>query len=196
LGKISIVVINMKNKSIKSKLAKFFCNVGLLCAFSHLAPLTNISMLAQESSAQDQKQTQSVSQLTELERNFKDTLTNSKFAGYWRLRRDGQLTEAKKETYTIKNITKVTANSWIIEATIQYGTKNVTVPVPVQVEWADDTPVISVTRLGIPGLGTYSARVLVYDNCYSGVWSGPDYGGLLSGVIIKNATQLSGEAKP
>lgn len=159
-------------------------------------PLSSISMLAQVSVAQDQKTTPTETKLTELESNFKNTLTNSKFAGYWRLRRDGQLTEAKKETYTIKNITKVTSNNWIIEATIQYGSKNVTVPVPVQVEWADDTPVISVTRLGIPGLGTYSARVLVYDDCYSGVWSGPDYGGLLSGVIIKNSPQLSGETKP
>lgn len=186
----------MKNKSINSNLARFFCKVGFISAFCLAGQLTNISMLAQESGAQDQKPPLASANLTELERNFKDTLTNSKFAGYWRLRKDGQLTEAKKETYTIKNITKVTSNSWIIEATIQYGTKNVTVPVPVQVEWADDTPVISVTRLGIPGLGTYSARVLVYDDCYSGVWSGPDYGGLLSGVIIKNSPQLSGESKP
>ena len=186
----------MNIKSVGSKFAGFY-KVGHLCAFCLAGSFSDVSMLtAQESGTEVKITSSTTSELTKLERDFKNTMTNSKFAGYWRLRRDGQLTDAKKETYTIKNITKVTSNSWIIEATIQYGSNNVTVPVPVQVEWADDTPVISVTRLGIPGLGTYSARVLVYDDCYSGVWSGPDYGGLLSGVIIKNSSQIPGESKP
>lgn len=125
--------------------------------------------------------------LNEKEKKFKETLTGAVFNGYWRLKQEGKLTEAKKEIYQISGITKVTEKGWIVQATIAYGSHNVTVPVPVNVEWADDTPVISVTRLGIPGLGTYSARVLVFDDCYSGVWSGPDYGGLLSGVIEKKS---------
>lgn len=145
---------------------------------------TALAQAQQENASGDSSDQPSI-QLNEKEKKFKETMTGAVFNGFWRLKQDGGLTEAKKESYQISGVTKVTEKGWIVQATIAYGSRNVTVPVPVNVEWADDTPVISVTRLGIPGLGTYSARVLVFDNCYSGVWSGPDYGGVLSGVIEK-----------
>jgi hypothetical protein len=53
--------------------------------------------------------------------------------------------------------------------------------------WAGDTAVISLTDLAIPGVGTYTARVLVHGDTYAGTWSGGEHAGLLNGVIQRNA---------
>lgn len=121
----------------------------------------------------------------ELETKFKETLSKSVFSGRWCLINDGQLSEERDEKYTIQSATKLGEDSWIIFARVQYGKKDVLVPVPVQVKWAGDTPVISITNLAIPGLGTYTARVVVYDNTYAGTWSGGKNAGMLHGRIVK-----------
>jgi hypothetical protein len=53
------------------------------------------------------------------------------------------------------------------------------------VKWAGDTAVITLDKVTIPGLGTYSARVLVFEGTYSGTWSAGDHGGMLHGIIRK-----------
>ena len=68
----------------------------------------------------------------------------------------------RQEKYTIEGVTKLAGGYWTINARIEYGDHDVTVPVPVRVEWAGDTPVIQLTDATIPGLGTFSARVLFY----------------------------------
>ena len=46
---------------------------------------------------------------------------------------------------------------------------------------------ITLTDFTVPGLGTFSARVLIYRNKYAGTWSHGDVGGHLFGTIEKNA---------
>jgi hypothetical protein len=55
------------------------------------------------------------------------------------------------------------------------------------VAFAGDTPVIIVDNVGVPGGGTYSARVMIYEKTYAGTWNGGDHGGLLNGVISNEA---------
>jgi hypothetical protein len=43
--------------------------------------------------------------------------------------------------------------------------------------------VITVDETPIPGLGSYTARVMIYRDHYAGFWSGKDHGGHLFGVI-------------
>ncbi len=121
----------------------------------------------------------------QLEQHFKETLTKSVFSGKWCLVTDGALGEEHAEKYTVESANKIGSDLWLIYARVQYGKKDILVPVPVSVKWAGDTPVISITKLGIPGLGTYTARVVVYDSLYAGTWSGSDHGGQLHGVILK-----------
>ena len=52
-------------------------------------------------------------------------------------------------------------------------------------EWAGDTPVISLTDASVPGLGTFSARVLFYEDRYAGTWSHGDVGGNQFGRIVR-----------
>jgi hypothetical protein len=68
---------------------------------------------------------------------------------------------------------------------VKYGDKDVTVPIPLEIKWAGDTPVITLTDLAIPGLGTFTARVLIYDDRYAGTWQHGKVGGSLFGKIEK-----------
>ena len=119
----------------------------------------------------------------ELEAKFKDTLTKATLSGRWCGIKDGKLTPEKDDKYTILSVSKLGGEAWIIQARIQYGTKDIVAPIPVQVKWAGDTPVITLDNIGIPGSASYSARVLVYDKTYAGTWSGGDHAGLLNGII-------------
>ena len=119
----------------------------------------------------------------ELEAEFKKTLTGATMTGRWRTVKDGKLSEEREEKYSVTSATKAGQNLWIILARVQYGEKDVTLPVPVTVLWAGDTPIISVTDAGLPGLGTYTARVMIYRDLYSGTWFGPNVAGFLSGTI-------------
>lgn len=126
------------------------------------------------------------SALTELEQKFQASLKNVTFAGRWCLVKEGKLTEERDEKYTISSAVKLSDDTWAIYARVQYGQKDVTIPVPVQVKWAGSTPVITLEKVALPGLGTYSARVLVHEGTYAGTWSGPGVAGMLHGLIQPN----------
>ena len=90
----------------------------------------------------------------------------------------------RTERYEIHGVTKLASDIWTFNVRIQYGDHDVTLPVPVRVEWAGDTPVVSLTDATIPGLGTFSARVLFYRGQYAGTWSHGDTVGNQFGRII------------
>jgi hypothetical protein len=56
-------------------------------------------------------------------------------------------------------------------------------PVPVQMKFSGDTAVLTVENLGIPGGGTYTARLLIFERTYSGTWKDQRGGGMLYGTI-------------
>lgn len=114
---------------------------------------------------------------------FKKLVTNMKLAGHFTI--DGQQdTRPQEEEYVITGAMKLgAADLWVLTARIKYGTRDVTVPVPVQVKWAGDTPVIALDKVGIPGLGTFSARVVLDQERYAGTWSHDQVGGHLFGRI-------------
>lgn len=124
----------------------------------------------------------------DLEAKFKTAMTDVVMSGRWFPVKDGALGAAKEDRYSIVGVEKVSGNSWVINARM----RNAVIPIPVKVEWAGDAAVIIVDNLQIPGAGNYggtaySARVMIYDNTYAGTWSGGDHGGLLSGLMTKNA---------
>jgi hypothetical protein len=154
-----------------------------------LAPLlVGLGGVADPEEAKEDKRektgTQEALPLTDLEKKFRDALTNVVLSGKWRLVEEGKLGGESDEKYTISSATKVGADLWMIVARIQYGEKDVKLPVPVKVYWAGDTPVISVTKAVIPFLGTYTARVMIYGGYYTGTWSGPGHGGFMSGLLV------------
>jgi len=90
-----------------------------------------------------------------------------------------------EEKYVIEKVSKLRGDTWLFHVRIQYGSHDVPVPLPVTIKWAGDTPVITLTNLTIPGLGTYTARVLLYQDQYAGTWSSKDHGGQVFGKIVR-----------
>ena len=90
-----------------------------------------------------------------------------------------------KEEYTIRSITKLQGDYWLLNARIKYGGKDLTLPVPLKIQWAGDTPVITLTKAKIPGLGTFSCRVVIYNSKYAGTWAHGEVGGHLFGTLEK-----------
>ena len=119
-----------------------------------------------------------------LEENFQQSLSGATLVGHFTV---GNQEELREEKYTITNVSKIPGGLWLFQVRIQYGARDVTLPIPLNVQWAGDTPVITLTDLSIPGLGTYTARVLIYRDQYAGTWSGVDVGGQMFGRVVRDA---------
>ena len=78
----------------------------------------------------------------------------------------------KEDRYTLGTVKKMAGEMWLIQARIQFGQRDVTVPLMLPIRWAGYTPVICVTDMGVPGIGKYTARVMIYGDHYAGTWSG------------------------
>jgi hypothetical protein len=118
------------------------------------------------------------------EQAFKEMMNGVTLAG-----RSTRLNDDKvigQEKYVIEGVTKLTGNAWLLRSRLQYGGRDIPLPLPVEIEWAGDTPVITLTDLSIPGMGTYTARVVLYRGQYAGTWSGKNGGGQIFGKIVRN----------
>lgn len=89
----------------------------------------------------------------------------------------------REEAYDISGALPLGGDLWAITARIRYGDTDVTVPVPVAVKWAGDTPVITLDTITIPGLGTFSSRVVLDGDRYAGTWQHDAVGGHMFGRI-------------
>ena len=78
---------------------------------------------------------------------------------------------------------KIEGHRWIITARIKYGKHDVKLPVPLEVFWAGDTPVITLTNAVVPGMGTFTSRVMIYGDRYAGTWQHDKFGGHMWGKI-------------
>lgn len=119
-----------------------------------------------------------------LEEHFRQSLSGATLAGYFTV---GDKKDLREEKYTITKVSKIPGGLWLFQVRIQYGQRDVTLPLPLNVQWAGDTPVITLTDLSIPNLGTYTARVLIYRDQYAGTWSGGDVGGQMFGRVVRDA---------
>jgi len=88
-----------------------------------------------------------------------------------------------REKYTLGEVKKLAGDMWQFQARIEYGGKDVTLPIALPIRWAGDTPVVTVDDLPLPGFGTVSARVMFFQNHYAGYWKHGDHGGNMFGVI-------------
>lgn len=130
-------------------------------------------------------QTDSPSDADQAERfeKFEKTLGGAKLIGQFTIL-GKEADELPKEEYVIRSVRKMPKGDyWLFQARIKYGDKDVTLPLPLEVKWAGDTPVITLSDLSIPGLGTFSSRVVIYNDKYAGTWTHGKVGGHLFGVV-------------
>ena len=88
---------------------------------------------------------------------FAELLSPSVLVGSFTI--DGKPSALEQERYELSGVSKLPSGDlWLFKARIQYGDHDVTVPLPLPVKWAGDTPVITLDDFAIPGLGTFSAE--------------------------------------
>lgn len=131
-----------------------------------------------------------------LEKQFEETMTGSVLVGFFTTKSPKESKPPAEERYTITKVSKLQGDIWLFVARVQYGDHDVTVPMPLEVKWAGDTPVITLTDFTIPKLGTYTARVMIYRGQYAGTWSHGDVGGHLWGRIERAPPEKDGQKPP
>lgn len=144
--------------------------------FILLCVLLSISCFAETEFSREEKE--------KLFQKFENSMRGVRFTGLFTL--EGSDSSPSKETYEIKRVQKLgSANLWIFTARIKYGNKDVIMPLPLPVKWVGSIPVITMHNLSIPGLGTFSAHVVIDGKKYAGTWSHGNVGGHLFGSISK-----------
>jgi hypothetical protein len=118
-----------------------------------------------------------------LEKQLAEKLTHCRLIGFYET--IGQEGPPKQDEYTLEEVQKKDGDKWVFNASLQFGSKVINMPLEVPILWAGDTPVVSVTDLNVPGMGTYTARVMFYGDHYAGTWSSAKHGGYLWGRIQK-----------
>jgi hypothetical protein len=125
-------------------------------------------------------------ELNSAEKQFQEALNNVTLIGFFT---QGDTAELHDDKYVIERVTKVKEDTWKFEARIQYNKKDFKVAMPLPVKFAGDTPVISLTNFAVPGFGSFTARVVMYNGAYAGTWGSAGangHGGKLFGKIVKN----------
>jgi len=120
--------------------------------------------------------------LNQLEKEFQDSLAGATLEG--QSTHDGKPGVAE-DHYNIERVEKTSGDNWTFYVRMNMQGKEVTLPLPIEVKWAGDTPVITLTDKSMPGMGTYTARVVIYRGNYAGTWSGRNGGGKIFGKIVK-----------
>ncbi len=131
-----------------------------------------------------------------LEKQFAETLTGATLVGHFTV--VGRPATGKDHTdrYEIDKAEKVEGHRWLITSRIKYGQHDVKMPIPLEVYWAGDTPVITVSNVTVPGMGTFVARVLVFGDRYAGTWQHDKVGGHMWGMIERTPPSTETPGKP
>lgn len=116
--------------------------------------------------------------------NFQKMMTKVKLVGNFTIE-GSEKEELLKDEYVVEKVKKTDEGDfWVVTARIKYGNVDLSVPVPVEVKWAGKTPVITLDNITIPGLGTFSSRVVLDQGKYAGTWTHDKVGGHMFGKIV------------
>ncbi len=152
--------------------------------------LMGVSVVGRADDAAKPEATTKLDALSAEEQAFATLLTGADLVGSFTV--DGQTGTPKQDRYSITKATKLKGNQWAIFARIKYNEVDITVPVGVNVDWAGKTPVLSVTDLKIPGLGSeFGSNILFQGDRYAGTWEHGKVGGHMWGRVERTP-----EAKP
>ncbi len=91
----------------------------------------------------------------------------------------------RPDRYNIISVEKVGDDLWRFNA--QCCGVNGAVPIVVPMRFNGDKPMIMMTETGLPGIGTFTARVFFYGDRYAGTWQHGEVGGHMWGRIEKAA---------
>lgn len=157
------------------RISRALLAVTLACG---LAPLTSLRADENASKPAQPPAATKAERIAALEKS----LSHATLVGHFTI--TGQKAAAPAEDrYDLGEVKHLEKDQWSIQVRIRYGEHDVQAPIAVPIRWAEDTPVISIDDLAIPGLGTFTARVMIYRDHYAGFWTAHDHGGHLYGMV-------------
>jgi hypothetical protein len=122
--------------------------------------------------------------LNDLEREFTERMRDVSLIGSFTVAgRENR--PPRSDRYDIASVEKVGDNLWRFKASMQCCGVNGAIPIVVPMRWNGDTPMITMTDTSLPGLGTFTVRLLFYGDRYAGTWQHGAVGGHMSGRIEK-----------
>lgn len=145
--------------------------------------LTTVCFAAYGDDAKTIEQETTQSKPNDRESRLAEYLNQCKFVGQFTV--DGrEMKGGKPEAYTISKCEKLPAKDmYRMTAKIVYGSTDAEVPLDLKILFAGNTPVITLDNLWIPGMGTFSSRVLIHNGRYTGTWQHGEKGGHMFGKI-------------
>lgn len=145
-------------------------------------PVATAQEVKQETTATATSETQT------REEKLVEFLDNCKLIGHFTIDRRGG--NGSEEAYTISKCEKLPAKDmYRLTAKIKYGTTEAEVPLEIKIVWAENTPVMILDNFWVPGMGTFSSRVMFHGKRYAGTWQHGDVndekqiGGLMFGRV-------------
>lgn len=153
----------------------------LACVLGLILILGTTRGYAAADQGEEHKTSEATPDRAKLEQELSQRLSNSRLIGFYSIA--GQEGPPQQDSYTLGKVEKAQGDKWHIAARIEYGKHVLNVPLELPIYWADQTPVITVNEFTFPGLGTYTARVMIHGDHYAGIWSSPTHGGYLWGRI-------------
>ena len=149
--------------------------VAIVCFFSAAAMLL---------AADEPRENKPIPDRETLIKQFEESMSGSTLVGYFTINGQEATKGLKEEKYHLTSVKKLKhGDYWQFE--YEHGETGKTTKLPVEIKWAGDTPVITLTDVLVPGAGTFTARVLFYRNEYAGTWSASDHGGRIFGKVVK-----------
>lgn len=130
----------------------------------------------------------SPSSLTEAERRFVESMRGVTMVGTFSV--DGREDRTPEpDRYEIASVEKIGDDLWRFNAKMDCCgmAGSGSVPIAVPMRFVGDTPMIMMTDTSLPGIGTFTVRVLFYGDRYSGTWQHGTVGGHMSGRIEKSS---------
>jgi len=172
-------------KSVLSVLlASMILTTWILAQSQQVAAQTSDQPTApQATQNQEPEQTATSEQTAALHAKLAKYLSGTKWTG--------QFTVAGKDKPSTEHYEILSAEKnevgdfWNLVARIKYGDHDQTLPLPpIEIKFADKTPVITIDKVTFPGFGTFDARVLIRQGKYAGTWAhSGGKGGHLFGTI-------------
>jgi hypothetical protein len=151
----------------------------------HLIPLAALLLVTTTFAADDDKAARY--------KKLEALLTGAKLTGNFTITGKA-MKDLPAEEYTIHSAEKAEEGEfWLLKASMKYGGKDTPpIPMPIEILWAGKTPVMTLDNLTLPGLGTFSARVVLHDDKYAGTWQHDKVGGHLFGTISRAKDEKDG----
>ena len=129
-------------------------------------------------------------QADERDARFEEMMSGTRMEGKFSVvGQAGAALPDQDDLYMISEIERGEGSTWIFKAAMSYGAENTggeppRLEIPVTVEWAGDTPVLTMTEQTVEGFGTFTVRLPFFGDRYAGTWQNGPIGGHMWGQLV------------